>query len=90
MPRATLTQTTLSAIPVHVSICCCLSPWAIDEIDRRCRAFLWTGGDTVAGRRCKVAWPIVCTPKEYGGLGIPDLKILGYALRSQVGVVTED
>jgi hypothetical protein len=32
--RATLTQTTLSAIPIHVSICCCLSAWAIDEIDR--------------------------------------------------------
>ena len=32
--RTTLTQTTLSAIPVHISICCCLSAWAIGEIDR--------------------------------------------------------
>lgn len=32
--RATLVQTTLSAIPVHVSICCCLSAWAVGAIDR--------------------------------------------------------
>lgn len=41
--RKTLTQSTLSAILVHVSICCSLSPWAIKEIDRCRRVFLWTG-----------------------------------------------
>jgi hypothetical protein len=76
-----LTQTTLSALLVHISICCCLSAWAIEEIDRRRHAFLWTGTESVSGRRCKLAWPIVCAPKEHGGLGIPDLRVLGYALR---------
>lgn len=33
--RDTLTQSTLSAIPVHVSICYCLSAKAIEEIDRQ-------------------------------------------------------
>jgi hypothetical protein len=33
--RAMLVQTTLSAIPIHISICCCLSTWAVDEIDKR-------------------------------------------------------
>ncbi|XP_066344119.1 uncharacterized protein [Miscanthus floridulus] len=28
-----------------------------------------------------IAWPIVCSPKDHGGLGIPDLKLLGFALR---------
>jgi hypothetical protein len=79
--RATLVQSTLSAIPVHVSICCCLSSWGIEAIDRRRRAFLWAGADSLTGGRCRVAWPIVCAPKDHGGLGIPDLKILGYALR---------
>lgn len=79
--RATLVWSTLSAIPVHISICCCLSPWAIDEIDKRRRAFLWTGKDKATGGQCKIAWPIVCAPKDVGGLGIPDLRILGYALR---------
>jgi hypothetical protein len=26
-------------------------------------------------------WPIVCSPKEHGGLGILDLRLLGFALR---------
>jgi hypothetical protein len=38
--RATLTAVTLSAIPVHLSIAVCLSPWAIEAIDRRKRGFL--------------------------------------------------
>lgn len=79
--RATLTQTTLSAIPIHVSICCNLSSWAINQIDKKLRAFLWTGTDSVSGCRCRVAWPIVCSPKEHGGLGLPDLRVLGFTLR---------
>jgi hypothetical protein len=79
--RTTLTQTTLSAIPVHVSICCSLSAWAIGEIDKRRRAFLWAGTQSVAGGKCKVSWPVVCSPKDLGGLGLPDLRTLGYALR---------
>jgi hypothetical protein len=38
--QATLTQMTLSAIPIHIAICYCLSAWAIKETDRRHRAFL--------------------------------------------------
>jgi len=43
--RLTLTRATLSAIPVHVSITCYLSAWAIQQIDRRRRAFVlvWNG-----------------------------------------------
>jgi hypothetical protein len=78
--RATLTQTILSAISIHVSICCNLSAWAIKQIDKRRRAFLWAGTDSTGGR-CKVAWAIVCSPKEHGGLGLPDLQLLGFALR---------
>jgi hypothetical protein len=33
------------------------------------------------GGKCKLAWPVACSPKEYGGLGLPDLRILGFALR---------
>ena len=79
--RATLTKTTLSAIPVHVAICCTLSAWAIAAIDKCRRAFIWAGSTTVAGGKCKVAWTVVCAPRDLGGLGQPDLRILGYALR---------
>ena len=67
--RTTLTRATLSAIPVHVSITCFLSTWAIRQIDRRRRAFLWSGTDVVAGGSYKVACLVKCTPKCYGGLG---------------------
>lgn len=79
--RATLMQMTLSAIPVHISITCCLSAWAVAEIDKRHRAFLWTGNQSTSGGKFKIAWPIVCSPKDHGGLGIPNLKVLGFTMR---------
>ena len=79
--RTTLTQTTLSAILVHVSICCALSAWAIQAIDKRQRGFLWAGTDSAVGGKCKVAWQVVCSPRDLGGLGLPDLRVLGFALR---------
>lgn len=30
-----------------------------------------------------VAWDLVCSPKEYGGLGVPNLRLLNTALRSR-------
>ncbi|XP_066320260.1 uncharacterized protein [Miscanthus floridulus] len=39
------------------------------------------GSESVAGGRCKVAWPVVCSPREHGGLGLPDHSVLGFALR---------
>lgn len=79
--RTTLAKSTLSAIPVHVSICCALSPWALHQIDKKRCAFIWAGIDSVAGGKCKVAWPVVWSPKDIGGLGMPDLRILGFPLR---------
>jgi hypothetical protein len=79
--RTTLTKTTLSAIPVRVSIASGLSGWALRQIDKLRRAFLWAGTDTVAGGKCRVAWRIVNAPTCYGGLGVRDLKIAGLAMR---------
>jgi hypothetical protein len=41
--RSVLTKVTLTAIPVHLSIACCLFQWAVQQIDKRRRAFLWSG-----------------------------------------------
>lgn len=79
--RVLLTKVTLSAIPVHFSIVCCLSAWAIQQIDKRRRAFLWAGSESVSGGKCKVAWTTVCRPTGLRGLGIVDLRFFGYALR---------
>jgi hypothetical protein len=79
--RTALVKATMSAIAVHMSIALCLSPWALDSIDKLRRAFLWCGSDTVGGGKCKVAWEIVCRPKDLGGLGVSDLRRTGIALR---------
>jgi hypothetical protein len=79
--RTALAQATLSAIPIHTSIAVCLSPWAIKAIDKLRRAFIWAGSEAVAGGKCKVAWLVVCLPKQLGGLGVSDLRRVGVALR---------
>jgi hypothetical protein len=76
-----LTKVTLSSIPIHMSIACCLSSWAIEQIDKRRRAFLWAGAETTTGGKCKIVWPKVCRPTYLGGLGILDLRFFGFALR---------
>jgi len=79
--RATLTAVTLSAIPTHTAIAVCLSPWAVQQIDKKRRAFLWSGTDQVAGGKCRVAWTVACRPKDLGGLGLIDLRRFGIALQ---------
>lgn len=79
--RVALTKSTLSAIPVHTSIACCLSAWAVQQIDKRRRAFIWAGTETCDGGKCRLAWPAVCRPTDLGGLGVIDLRLFGYALR---------
>jgi hypothetical protein len=79
--RVLLTKVTLFAVPVHLSIACCLSTWAIEQIDKRRRTFLWVGAETVTGGKCKVSWPAVCRPTNIGGLDVMDLRFFGVALR---------
>ena len=79
--RAVLVKAKLSAIPVHTAMAITLSPWVIKCIDKRRRAFLWTGSDSAKGGNCLLAWPKVCRPPDLGGLGFLDLQLFGYALR---------
>jgi hypothetical protein len=47
----------------------------IHAIDRRRRAFFWTGEDTCHGSKCLVSWDTVRTSKAHGGLGVKDLEL---------------
>ncbi|EEE53511.1 hypothetical protein OsJ_36687 [Oryza sativa Japonica Group] len=58
-----------------------LPKWAIKDIERCCRGFLWKGQEEVSGGHCLVAWRVVCRPVECGGLGIRDIDRFGKALR---------
>lgn len=81
--RSELIKSVLTAIPIYMSMALALPAWAIDCVDRLCRSFLWTGTDSSHGSRCRVAWAKVCRPKDLGGLGILNMKFLGYALRAR-------
>ncbi|KAJ1265655.1 hypothetical protein BS78_08G092700 [Paspalum vaginatum] len=60
-----------------------LCVWAKEEIDAMCRRFLWAGRDQSIRGKWPVAWPVVAKPTAFGGLGIPDLKLLNYALQAR-------
>ena len=55
--------------------------WALEKIDKGCRAFFWAGTEEIQGGKCAVAWKRVCRPKELGSLGVMDLYKQGLALR---------
>nr|CAE02201.2 OSJNBa0095H06.7 [Oryza sativa Japonica Group] len=55
--------------------------WVIKAIDKKRHPFLWTGTDSANGGQCRVSWTKVCHPRYLSGMGIPDLRIAGFALR---------
>ncbi|KAM0913631.1 hypothetical protein ACQ4PT_012055 [Festuca glaucescens] len=55
--------------------------WFITRIDKAARGFLWANKEAAPGAKCLINWTQVCTPKVYGGLGIPDLAARSTALR---------
>lgn len=79
--RLILVKSVLSAIPIHAMLALDLPPKMIKAIIKICRGFLWCGKEDANGGKCAVAWKSVCTPRWAGGLGIPDLQCLNYALQ---------
>jgi hypothetical protein len=65
-----LVNSVLTAMLAHAMAAGLLPAGVIEAIDKRCRAFLWTGEETCHGGNCKVAWKDVCVPKDRGGLGV--------------------
>jgi hypothetical protein len=70
--RTTLVKSTLSAIPVHISIAVKLCPDARRCIDKIRRGFIWCRTSSASGGHCMVAWPKVTMPIELGEVGVPD------------------
>ncbi|KAJ9565118.1 hypothetical protein OSB04_001084 [Centaurea solstitialis] len=49
------------------------------DLEACCRDFLWAQGDSSRGK-CKVAWSLVCRPRDCGGLGIKRLSVWNRAI----------
>ena len=76
-------KSVLAAIPIYCMMADGLPPWARAEIDAVCRRFLWCGKDGDVRGRCMVAWKTCTRPKELGGLGIPDFKLVNMAFEAK-------
>lgn len=57
-----------------------LPMWVINEIDKTRKKFLWKNIAQERGGIHLVNWELVCMPKDFGGLGIIDLKMFNEAL----------
>lgn len=71
--RIILINAILSSLPTYAMAAMELPKGVFAAIDKRRRAFLWTGDDSCSGSKCLVSWDEVCTDKKFGGLGIKDL-----------------
>ncbi|CAN6352985.1 unnamed protein product [Urochloa humidicola] len=75
MGRTVLVNTVLDSQLIHAMSVVLLPQGILDAFDRRRRAFLWSGEETVSGAQCLVAWEQACLPKEQGGLGIKNIAL---------------
>lgn len=75
MGRAVLVNSVLDSQLVYSMSSLQLPPSVIQQMDKKRRAFLWSGDKTgkSAPASCLVAWIQVCAPKDHGGLGIKDM-----------------
>jgi hypothetical protein len=81
--RLVLIKSVITSIPIYLSIAMELPAWLLHFLEKRIRAFFWKGSEAVSGGHCLVAWDQVCRPVEYGGLGVLNLKLLGFAMRAR-------
>lgn len=79
--RVALTKSTMVATSVHLAIAMGLPAWVIKALEKLMKGFVWQGTASASGVQCVVAWDKVCRPTDMGGLGIPNIKLQGYALR---------
>ena len=80
MGRAVLVNSVLDSALIYILSAMQLPQGTLDAIDKKRRAFLWSGESTTTGAQCLVAWEQTCLPKEQGGLGIKDLRTLNQCL----------
>lgn len=77
--RAMLLKTCLSSVPVYLLSFIKFPKWAIKILNTHMSNYLWN--DSVENHRYHLAnWELVSMRKEYGGLGLPNLRDLNISL----------
>jgi hypothetical protein len=79
--RAIQVQFVLTATIIYNVMALDLPHWAHKAINKIRQMYMWRGRKEAKCGHCLVLWQVVTRPKELGGLGIADLKTLGWALR---------
>jgi hypothetical protein len=81
--RKIYVQFVLTATIIYLAKALDLPAWAHKAIDKIQRSYFWRGHKEAKGGHCLVASDKVCRPIEMGGLGILNIKMLGWALRTR-------
>lgn len=78
--RLLLQNSVLASIPIYYMTCFVLPKWVIRRIDSIRRRFLW-GKSKGQGKVISLMnWDLVCTPKQWGGLGASNLELRNISL----------
>jgi hypothetical protein len=72
--RLEITNAVFSALPTFAMSTYLLLKTIIKQIDKSRKHCLWRGSDANIRKPPKAAWPLVCVPKEEGGLGVLNLQ----------------
>jgi hypothetical protein len=78
--RATLVGTTISSVPIYAMCSVKMYATNLNSIDRARKHGLWRGSDVASKGKPLVAWSKLTTPKDKGGLGLKNLRIMNEAL----------
>jgi Reverse transcriptase (RNA-dependent DNA polymerase) len=79
--QVVLLNSVLSSIPLYYLSLYKVPSWCLLKIDRIRRYFLWAGVDKGNKRYMALMhWSIVCIPKQFGGLGLLNLKYMNRVL----------
>ena len=68
-------------MPIFQLIAIQAPKWFFRKVNKIIRAFLWAAKDDTYGGKCLVNWELVCSPLDYGGLGIINLQLHSTALK---------
>ena len=69
-----ITNAVLTALPTFAMSTFLLPKTIIKQVDKFRKHCLWQGSDVNNRKPSRVAWPMVCVPKDEGGLGVLNLR----------------